>query len=329
MKITHSQIAKKLKVDRTTVSKVLSGYQLDRFSDDVIEKIQNTAFSLGYKPKKFKSSLDITFIFPDYAGMLQYYSYPQRTLQTIIGISECIAGTSNRFHLAKYSDKIDQSVLYGDAFLLWEMSDDIKLQNAIIESDKEFLILNRAGKQYDGSFVVHDYDFSAKMSIDILLKANHQKIAYVGIPPANHPDLEYGIMRSYMDKAKGLSMGDFYHFENDNTLEIEETARQIIKKGYTAFIASNDNKAYKIINAMLKMGIKIPEDISVIGNHKIETCFDLPVDLTSFITPWTEIGRRGAELLLSRSKLGDDVPRKTVQESLKPELYPGKTVRSI
>ena len=329
MKVTHSQIAKKLKVDRTTVSKVLSGYQLDRFSDDVIEKIQNTAFSLGYKPKKFKSSLDITFIFPDYAGMLQYYSYAQRTLQTIIGISESIAGTSNRFHLAKYSGKIDESILYGDAFLLWEMGDDIKLHNAIIESDKEFLILNRVGKGYDGSFVVHDYDFSSKISIDLLLKAKHKKIAYVGIPPITSLDSEYELLTSYMKKEQNLPMGDFYSFADKDSKAVVKTAREIIKKGYTAFIAANDNKAYKIINVLLKMGVKIPEDISVIGNHKIETCFDLPVDLTSYITPWPEIGRRGAELLLSRSKLGDDVPKKTVKESLKPELYSGGTVRSI
>jgi DNA-binding LacI/PurR family transcriptional regulator len=73
----------------------------------------------------------------------------------------------------------------------------------------------------------------------------------------------------------------------------------------------------------------VPDDISVIGNHRVDTPFDIPVDLTSFITPWGAMGKRGAELLLSRSKLGEGFSRSVVREIIEPVFYEGKSVRSL
>jgi DNA-binding LacI/PurR family transcriptional regulator len=65
----------------------------------------------------------------------------------------------------------------------------------------------------------------------------------------------------------------------------------------TAVIVASDVQAIGALEAARRRGLRVPEDLSVVGTHDIELAEYL--GLTTVRAPIRELGRRGAELLLS------------------------------
>jgi DNA-binding LacI/PurR family transcriptional regulator len=63
-------------------------------------------------------------------------------------------------------------------------------------------------------------------------------------------------------------------------------------------VCFNDHQALAVIMALKELGIRVPEDVSVIGNDDISYARIYPVPLTTIRAPQEEIGRRAAEILI-------------------------------
>ena len=68
--------------------------------------------------------------------------------------------------------------------------------------------------------------------------------------------------------------------------------------GCTAMLVQSDSHAAVAIKALADAGLRVPEDVSVVGFDGTEFCDYLTPHLTSIAVPLEEIGRRGIELLL-------------------------------
>ena len=51
--------------------------------------------------------------------------------------------------------------------------------------------------------------------------------------------------------------------------------------------------------ALKELNIKVPDDISIVGNDDIYYAFIYPVPLTTIHAPQMEIGRKAAEILIN------------------------------
>jgi len=67
---------------------------------------------------------------------------------------------------------------------------------------------------------------------------------------------------------------------------------------YTAIACINDLVALGVVRALTRVGIRVPEDVSVIGYDDINYAADATVPLTTVRQPMREIGRAAARLLL-------------------------------
>jgi len=74
----------------------------------------------------------------------------------------------------------------------------------------------------------------------------------------------------------------------------------------SAIFAASDTQAFGVIAAARELGIRIPDDLSVIGYDDIEAA-DY-VGLTTVRQQLFESGRRGAEILLSEIQNRADEP---------------------
>jgi len=70
--------------------------------------------------------------------------------------------------------------------------------------------------------------------------------------------------------------------------------------GLTALLCHNDESALGVIQALNEKGIRVPQDISVIGFDGTEFCEMVSPKLTSVELPLREIGATGVELLLQQ-----------------------------
>jgi DNA-binding LacI/PurR family transcriptional regulator len=66
----------------------------------------------------------------------------------------------------------------------------------------------------------------------------------------------------------------------------------------TAIVCYNDLVALGVISALNEMNIKIPDEISVVGNDDIPFARHIPVQLTTIRAPMFELGRKATEILI-------------------------------
>lgn len=73
----------------------------------------------------------------------------------------------------------------------------------------------------------------------------------------------------------------------------------------TAAMCYNDLVAIGLLRALREQGLRVPEDISVIGFDDINLCDFAPVPLTTMDVPKREMGRKAVELLLRQIETAD------------------------
>jgi LacI family transcriptional regulator len=66
----------------------------------------------------------------------------------------------------------------------------------------------------------------------------------------------------------------------------------------------NDRVALVVLKHLAEMGVKVPQDLSVIGFDNVRLTEHLPVALTTVDQPKLEMGRRAAEMLFERIEIG-------------------------
>ncbi len=76
----------------------------------------------------------------------------------------------------------------------------------------------------------------------------------------------------------------------------------------TAFVCANDAIAIGAMKAIKERGLRIPEDISIIGFNNDETCEYVSPQLSSINAPAYNMGQHGANLVYAASNLKNHTP---------------------
>jgi LacI family transcriptional regulator len=136
-----------------------------------------------------------------------------------------------------------------------------------------------------------------------LAELGHTRIAFVSGPPTFRSSHE---RRSGFEEAleeRGLSLAKGYAVEGAYTFESGiEAGRKLLamEPRPTAVFAGNDEMAAGVLHAARQLGVRVPEDISVIGFDDFQIASRLWPQLTTVRTPTREIGRLAAERLMGK-----------------------------
>lgn len=77
----------------------------------------------------------------------------------------------------------------------------------------------------------------------------------------------------------------------------------------TAIIASNDRMAIGVIKAIKDLGLRVPQDVSVVGYDDITSATSIQPNLTTVRLPMTRIGRESAGYLIALLEGGNPYPQ--------------------
>jgi signal transduction histidine kinase/AraC-like DNA-binding protein/ActR/RegA family two-component response regulator len=94
-------------------------------------------------------------------------------------------------------------------------------------------------------------------------------------------------------------------------------AQQILASGvpFDALLASNDESAIGAMDALKQAGLRIPEDVAVIGfDNRLEGTVQQP-ELTSIHVPLFNMGYRAVELMWRNLTLGQALPQQVLMEA--------------
>jgi DNA-binding LacI/PurR family transcriptional regulator len=88
------------------------------------------------------------------------------------------------------------------------------------------------------------------------------------------------------------------HFEECFNKAIDYFKNRTRDNYPTAIVCFNDQQALAVMLALKKLNIRVPDDISIIGNDDIYYAKMYPIPLTTISAPQQEIGIMAAEILI-------------------------------
>jgi LacI family transcriptional regulator len=178
--------------------------------------------------------------------------------------------------------------------------------------------------------VVLDHQLAAKLAVRHLYELGHRKIAFMhGQPFSSDSDVRWA---STLETARelGLEVSDelTVHLEKDShSPEISYPGiRRLIQSGrhFTAVLCFNDVSAMGSIRALHEGGLRVPQDVSVLGFDDIQSAAYQVPSLTTIRQPLQKMGSTAAQLLLKKlaGKATPDLihvePELIVRESTAP-----------
>jgi DNA-binding LacI/PurR family transcriptional regulator len=172
------------------------------------------------------------------------------------------------------------------------------------------------------SSVTVDDISGGRTAAEHLIDLGHTRIGFVGDIIENDfhftssRDRYFGYCNAL--KAAGISLRPEYYAEDvHGRYEARDLALAMLEltEKPTAIVAASDTQAVGVLEAARQLGLRVPEDLSVVGYDDIELAEIM--ELTTIRQSLFESGQRGAELLLERL---EDPELEPVHEQLPTEL---------
>lgn len=153
--------------------------------------------------------------------------------------------------------------------------------------------------------VVVDFEHGLREAIDALYNHGHRRFAFLsalseGQESGKRPELFRRLLAE-----KGISPDRFDSIRCGQTIESAcACAAELLKRPAserpTAVVALNDLSAIGTMRAAIDCGMRVPQDLSVIGVDDIPLARFLPISLSTIAQPLAEMARSAAEMLISR-----------------------------
>jgi len=179
-------------------------------------------------------------------------------------------------------------------------------------------VLLEAVKGIQANVVAIDNLRAIKKAVKYLIDSGHTKIVHFAGPPHSSHTQERieGFRHAFSEstlvfhKDMIVSVGSRHEESFGKTLEYFKNRS---RKDYpTAIVCFNDQQALAVMMALKQLNIRVPEDISIVGNDDIYYAKIYPVPLTTIRAPQLEIGKRAAEILIRNIESSTLLPNEQV-----------------
>jgi LacI family transcriptional regulator len=191
----------------------------------------------------------------------------------------------------------------------------------LLEQNIPFVLLNRRVEQVECDYVLVDYRQGSYLAASHLLELGHRRIVYQlgahGHPPTNERLLGYRQALAEYDIAfdPELVIHSEKPFENH---QLVFEAMQRLQPRPTAIMAYNDEAAIPVLKALSDLTLRVPEDVSVVGQNDLSFAPYLVPPLTSIAQSIQEMGALGIEILLQKLTWAEGEPWLPQQVILEP-----------
>lgn len=201
-----------------------------------------------------------------------------------------------------------------------------------VKAGKPVVLVDRKMKNVNCDCVLVDNKGAAKSAVERLIQAGHKKIGMIAGPEDVYTAEER--FRGYvlaLDEA-GLPVENELVVRGDYTISGGTSGiKELVKNNpeMTAVFISNYEMTLGAIIELNELGVRIPEELSIIGFDNEEFAKASIPKLSIVTQPTKEIGVRAAELMLARLEAGDEEEGAQRTETLETSFVEGKSVASI
>lgn len=155
---------------------------------------------------------------------------------------------------------------------------------------------------------VPDNQGGAVLATEHLIGFGHRRIAFIDGPPGLRTSrerrlgYEQGLLSAGIDRDARLVRAGGY-----DAVGGMQALADIVESGtgFSAVFASNDAMAIGCLHELRRRGMRVPEDVSVVGFDDVPVAQWLAPPLTTVVLPMAKIGRAGVARLLTRLQRPD------------------------
>ena len=332
---TLRDVASAAGVHPATASRALNPGTRLLVSEETAQRVSEAAERLGYRPNSVARSLrtrrshTIGVLIPDLNNPL----FPPiiRGIEDRLGEHGYVALIGNTDgDPGKERLVFDQMrARHVDGFVLATATLNSPILAEAAQAGLPLVLMNRTAQDYPFSSVSVDNEQGVRAAVAHLISLGHTRIGHIAGPQ----DVSTGTarLRGYLEAmgSHGLAVNsDEIVYATGYTVEDGlRCARELLgaTDDLTAVVAANDMLAVGCYGALDALGLRCPDDVSVIGFNDMPFVDRLHPPLSTVRFPHYQLGTEAARLLIERIESGEGNPVKIL--FLAPELITrGSTV---
>ncbi|KRL21548.1 ribose utilization transcriptional repressor RbsR [Lentilactobacillus kisonensis] len=311
-KVTITDLAHKAGVSVTTVSQILNGKQ-DRFSDKTVEKVHRLQREMGYVPDFNAQSLirksgrTIGVLLPNinnpffgrFVRGIEATAMEHDYVPLIFGSNN--SETLESHYLLESIRRTADGMIIASAVSDLKYIDRILSQNAI-----PYLLVDQA-PVVEGDQIDARNDQGGRLLAEYLIQNGHHDVVVVAdkTPTLN---MEHRL-NSFLDtyKQAGFTINSDHVIMTDLTkLGGYSVTKQALAMKPTAIFAINDEIAIGLYRGIQELGLRIPDDISIVGYDDIDLTEYVYPKLTTVHQAAFELGQHSASMIIERIENRDE-----------------------
>lgn len=306
MSVTIREIAKVANVSIATVSRALNN-TVHPVNEETKQRILTIARELGYRPNQTARSLRTER--SSMIGIIAEAGYSPHTALIVQGLQDtfkqqdyyCVvinAYWDPVIEREEVHNLLSHSVA-GVVFVeTW-----LHTANSILDlANKPYVFAHRLFGTPDQYSVIPDEIYGSRLAVHHLLSLGHRRIGYINGPQEYYASTDR--LRGYqLELAEAGITFDPTLVEAGDWLQPSgyQAAQRLLNNPVrpTAIFSANDRMAVGAIYALQDAGLRVPEDIAVVGYDNQEMASIVRPSITTVTLPCREMGQAAAKLLLS------------------------------
>jgi DNA-binding LacI/PurR family transcriptional regulator len=310
--VTMKDIARHAGVSQSTVSRILNGTPVAiRVSDKTRERVLAAAKEHGYRPNPFARALrgapmmllgaivrDITDPFFATAIDVIARSAKDRGYSLVIGHARSRADEALELAAVLEARHCDSILLVGDFREQRLLIEDLERGAAPV------VALWHGSHGHTFHSINVDNEAGVQMALDHLTALGHTRVAFLGGGSLGDIKDRENAYRAYSAEA-GRSIPVAHVQQVENTFEAAHAALDLLLHDGelpSAILAATDVLAIGLIGAATGRGIRVPEELSIVGFDDIPFAAASVPALTTVHMPVGEMGEAAVELAVSASR---------------------------
>ncbi|MGE5204229.1 MAG: LacI family DNA-binding transcriptional regulator [Chlamydiota bacterium] len=322
-RVTMRQIAARARVSVGTVSHVINNTAGVR--EPVRRRVLEAIERLGYQPSLLARGLRrnqttiIGVIIPDISNPF----FPL----VVRGVEDIAYQNSYRLMLCNADNDAQKEQVYFDELRAYRMaglivipSADSRLVTAAGGAAGELpvICLDRCPEGWTGDSVTVDNTEGAYQAARYLVALGHRRIAAITgqLHVTSAVERLKGIKQALRDSAITIAPEYIQEGRFDRLSGYEKGLMLLqFSPRPTAIFAANDLVALGVLSALRELGLRCPEDVSLVGFDDLELASFTNPALTTVAQPAYQMGARAAALLFERLSGEDIPPQRIVMET--------------
>ncbi|GAA2387675.1 LacI family DNA-binding transcriptional regulator [Dactylosporangium salmoneum] len=310
MAITLSQLAAELGLSTSTVSRAFS--HPERLTAETVSRVLAAAQRHAYQPNRFAKalttgkSMNIGLVVPDIANpffppLIKAAQHRARAHGYSVYVADGDENPKEEWNqLTHFAGHVDGVVLCSPRMSTTKLR-EIPAQDRVILVNRE--VPNMPCILIDSTVGMHQ-------AVDHLVSLGHHEIAYIGGPARSWANTQR--RKAVLERCRhhGLEPALLGPYVSTHEAGVD-AARKLGRTAVTAAIAFDDVLAVGLVSGLQEAGLRVPEDLSVVGCDDVITEHTAP-PLTSVSGGAATAGRVAVDALLSSFEGGSIGASRTV-----------------